>query len=77
MLRPVQIGKLAVGDGQPLAVIAGPCVIESERHALKMAERLSAAAGSVRVPYIFKASYDKANRTSMRSFRGDAMVFSL
>jgi len=66
----VRIGKLILGRQRPLFIIAGPCVIESERHALKMAERLSAIARDLRVPYIFKASYDKANRTSLHSFRG-------
>ena len=66
----VHVGKLTLGAGHPLFLIAGPCVIESERHALKMAERLSGAARELRVPYIFKASYDKANRTSLDSYRG-------
>src|SRR6185437_10464280 len=64
-----QIGDVAIGGGQ-LFLIAGPCVIESEAHALKMAEAISAIAHELRVPYIFKASFDKANRTSLRSFRG-------
>jgi 2-dehydro-3-deoxyphosphooctonate aldolase (KDO 8-P synthase) len=56
-----------------LFLIAGPCVIESEAHALKMAEAISAVAGKLRIPYIFKASYDKANRTSVQSFRGPGL----
>ncbi len=70
---PVHIQKLRLGRGHPLAFIAGPCVIESERHAMKMAERLSSIARDLRIPYIFKASYDKANRTSLRSFRGPGL----
>jgi 2-dehydro-3-deoxyphosphooctonate aldolase (KDO 8-P synthase) len=70
MSRVVRVGKLKIGEAQPLAVIAGPCVIESESHALKMAGRLAAAARELGVPYIFKASYDKANRTSLDSYRG-------
>jgi 2-dehydro-3-deoxyphosphooctonate aldolase (KDO 8-P synthase) len=70
MSGAVRVGKLKIGAGQPLAVIAGPCVIESEAHALKMAERLCTAARDLRLPYIFKASYDKANRTSLDSYRG-------
>jgi len=62
-----------VGGGQPLFLIAGPCVIESERHAIKMAGRLSAAARALGVPYVFKASYDKANRTSLDSYRGPGL----
>ncbi len=77
MSRVVRIGKLALGAGQPLAVIAGPCVIESERHALKMAGRLAEAARKLRVPYIFKASFDKANRTSLDSYRGPGLVRGL
>lgn len=69
----VRLGKLILGRGQPLFIIAGPCVIESERHAMKMAERLSAVARDLGAPYIFKASYDKANRTSARSFRGPGL----
>ena len=64
-----EVGSVHVGSGD-LFLIAGPCVIESEFHALKMAESISAIAHELRVPYIFKASFDKANRTSLRSFRG-------
>jgi len=73
MSVPVRIGKFNAGAGQPLFLIAGPCVIESERHAFKMAERLSAAARKLGVPFIFKASYDKANRTSLDSYRGPGL----
>jgi 2-dehydro-3-deoxyphosphooctonate aldolase (KDO 8-P synthase) len=61
--------KIHAGGGE-LFLIAGPCVIESEEHALKMAECISGVAKALKVPYIFKASYDKANRTSLESFRG-------
>jgi 2-dehydro-3-deoxyphosphooctonate aldolase (KDO 8-P synthase) len=64
-----EIGNVHVGSGE-LFLIAGPCVIESEAHALKMAESISEITRELRVPYIFKASYDKANRTSLKSFRG-------
>jgi len=73
MPNPVRIGELTIGPQHPLSIIAGPCVIESERHALKMAERLSTIARDLRVPYIFKASYDKANRTALNSFRGPGL----
>jgi 2-dehydro-3-deoxyphosphooctonate aldolase (KDO 8-P synthase) len=63
------IEDVPVGGGG-LFLIAGPCVIESEEHALKMARAIAQIAGQKKIPYIFKASYDKANRTSMRSFRG-------
>ncbi len=77
MNHVVQIGKIKIGDGHPLAVIAGPCVIESEKHAMKMAERLAALAGELGIPYIFKASYDKANRTSLGSYRGPGLTDGL
>jgi 2-dehydro-3-deoxyphosphooctonate aldolase (KDO 8-P synthase) len=67
-----QVGDVAIGGGE-LFLIAGPCVIESEEHALKMAEAISAIARQKKLPYIFKASYDKANRTSIRSFRGPGL----
>jgi 2-dehydro-3-deoxyphosphooctonate aldolase (KDO 8-P synthase) len=59
--------------GGKLFLIAGPCVIESEDHTLKMAKEISAVARKLQIPYIFKASYDKANRTSLHSFRGPGL----
>lgn len=73
MSRAVPIGKFEIGAGRPLFIIAGPCVIESERHAFRMAERLAMAARALRVPFVFKASYDKANRTSADSYRGPGL----
>jgi len=73
MANTICIDDLTLGEGKPLFFIAGPCVIESERHAMKMADRLSAAARNLGVPYIFKASYDKANRTSLDSYRGPGL----
>lgn len=69
MSSQFQVGPVAIGGGK-LFLIAGPCVIESEEHALKMAEAIAAIARSKNLPYVFKASYDKANRTSINSFRG-------
>ena len=69
----VQLGDLTIGDGRPLVLIAGPCVIESETHATELAGRLVEIARRARVPFVFKASYDKANRTSGRSFRGPGL----
>lgn len=66
----IAIGSVTIGDGHPLAFIAGPCVIESPEHALFMARSLRDAAESLNVPFIFKASFDKANRTSIASYRG-------
>jgi 2-dehydro-3-deoxyphosphooctonate aldolase (KDO 8-P synthase) len=67
-----QVGDVTIGGGG-LFLIAGPCVIESEEHAIKMAEAISAIAREKKLAYIFKASYDKANRTSIRSFRGPGL----
>ena len=67
-----QIGGVRVGPGN-LFLIAGPCVIESEEHALFMAEVIKGVTRSLNFPFIFKASYDKANRTSIRSFRGPGL----
>jgi 2-dehydro-3-deoxyphosphooctonate aldolase (KDO 8-P synthase) len=67
------VGKIRFGAGAPLFLIAGPCVIESEGHAMGMAEKLGEIAGDLGVPYIFKASYDKANRSSVSSFRGPGL----
>src|SRR5436305_5746123 len=64
-----QVGEVHIGSGD-LFLIAGPCVIESEEHALRMAEIIKGVTKALGVPFIFKASYDKANRTSMRSYRG-------
>ncbi|HTT33280.1 MAG TPA: 3-deoxy-8-phosphooctulonate synthase [Methylomirabilota bacterium] len=68
--REIELGKLRLGGGNPLFLIAGPCVIESEKHARMMAEKVAKIAADAGVPYIFKASYDKANRSSLKAFRG-------
>jgi 2-dehydro-3-deoxyphosphooctonate aldolase (KDO 8-P synthase) len=75
--REITIGNVRMGGNQPLVLIAGPCVIESEAHALLMAERLADAAARAKVPFIFKASYDKANRSSEQSYRGPGIVEGL
>ena len=72
MTSSFQIDNVRVGSGD-LFLIAGPCVIESEQHALFMAEVIKGVARSLNFPFIFKASYDKANRTSIRSFRGPGL----
>jgi len=68
-----EIGPVRVGEGR-LFLIAGPCVIESEMHVRRMAEAIQRITSDLGVPYIFKASYDKANRTSVKSFRGPGLV---
>ncbi|MBI4169965.1 MAG: 3-deoxy-8-phosphooctulonate synthase [Acidobacteria bacterium] len=76
--REVRItADLAIGGGAPLAFIAGPCVIESEGHAVRMARVLRETARRIGVPYIFKSSFDKANRTSAASFRGPGLADGL
>lgn len=72
-MRTVRIGKILVGSGQPLVLIAGPDVIESETSALRHAERIAQVARRFHVPYIFKCSFDKANRTSLKSYRGPGL----
>ena len=71
--RRVSAGSVTLGGGEPLALIAGPCVIEGESHATMIAESLAKIARRCGIPFIFKASYDKANRTSLRSFRGPGL----
>ena len=71
--NPVAIGPLRCGRGQPLLLIAGPCVIESRWLALQIAERLQQIAAELTLPLVFKASFDKANRTSVESFRGPGL----
>lgn len=68
--REVQIGNITIGGKNPLAFIAGPCVIESEDITLRIAEKLTEYSKKYKIPFIFKSSYDKANRTSVNSYRG-------
>ncbi|MHB8301846.1 MAG: 3-deoxy-8-phosphooctulonate synthase [Acidobacteriaceae bacterium] len=72
MSHEFEIGNVQIGSGR-LFLIAGPCVIESETHARAMADAIQRIAGDLGIPYIFKASYDKANRTSGKSFRGPGL----
>ena len=71
--RPVTVAGVTIGGGAPLALIGGPCAIEDERHALMMAERLQRMTAAARVPFIYKSSYDKANRSSVHSYRGPGL----
>jgi 2-dehydro-3-deoxyphosphooctonate aldolase (KDO 8-P synthase) len=71
--REITLNSLRLGGSNPLFLIAGPCVIESEAHARKIAEQVARIAADAGIPYIFKASYDKANRSSMKSFRGPGL----
>jgi 2-dehydro-3-deoxyphosphooctonate aldolase (KDO 8-P synthase) len=76
-VHAVQIGPATVGGSRPFALIAGPCVIESESHALGLAHAIGAIAARCGVACIFKASYDKANRTSLTSYRGPGLESGL
>ncbi|MEX2221811.1 MAG: 3-deoxy-8-phosphooctulonate synthase [Candidatus Rokuibacteriota bacterium] len=75
--RAVRIGSVVIGGGAPLALIGGPCAIENEKHALMIAERLQRITADAGVPFIYKSSYDKANRSSLRSYRGPGLVEGL
>jgi 2-dehydro-3-deoxyphosphooctonate aldolase (KDO 8-P synthase) len=75
--REFSVGSVRIGGNQPLALIAGPCVIESESHALGIAERLAEITKAAQVPFVFKASYDKANRSSAESYRGPGLADGL
>jgi len=73
----IRIGRVVLGGGQPLALIGGPCAIENEKHALETAERIATIAADRRVPFIYKSSYDKANRSSIRGYRGPGLTEGL
>jgi 2-dehydro-3-deoxyphosphooctonate aldolase (KDO 8-P synthase) len=71
--RSVAIGSVRIGGNAPLALIGGPCAIEDEKHALMVAERLQRITSAARVPFIYKSSYDKANRSSVHAHRGPGL----
>jgi len=75
--HPVKAGSVTFGDPSRFVLIGGPCVIENEASALRHAEKISRIAGDLKVPYVFKASYDKANRSSSKSFRGPGITEGL
>jgi 2-dehydro-3-deoxyphosphooctonate aldolase (KDO 8-P synthase) len=75
--RAVRVAGVTIGAGAPLALIGGPCAIENEKHAVMVAERLKRAAEDARVPFIYKSSYDKANRSSIHSYRGPGLAEGL
>ncbi len=70
MIKLVETGDIRIGSGMPLALISGPCVIENEKSTMQTAEFLKKLTEKLDIPFIFKSSYDKANRTSINSFRG-------
>ncbi len=69
----IRAGRVRFGGGAPLALMAGPCIIESRQMALELADKLSTMAKKEKIPFVFKASYDKANRSSIRGFRGPGL----
>lgn len=77
MVRRVKLGKIVFGDPHHFVFIGGPCVIESEKAVLRHAEKISRIAEKLKIPYVFKSSYDKANRSSLQSFRGPGLVKGL
>ncbi|MFA4982074.1 MAG: 3-deoxy-8-phosphooctulonate synthase [Candidatus Omnitrophota bacterium] len=77
MTREINIGNVKIGAGRPFVLIAGPCVIESEASALKHAKALKDITKRLRIPFIYKSSYDKANRTSIDSYRGPGLTKGL
>ena len=76
-MKPVRVGSFSVGGGRPLAFILGPCVIESAAHTTDLALAIRDICARCGVPVVFKASYDKANRTSRQSFRGPGLEAGL
>ncbi len=76
-MKPIRVGRIVMGGGAPLALIAGPCVIEDEGKALAIARYLKELTGKIGIPLIFKASYDKANRTSREGYRGPGLTRGL
>ncbi len=76
-MRTVSVGGVRFGGGHPPALIAGPCVIESAGHVVELAEAVREIAARIPVPFVFKASFDKANRTSLSSFRGPGLARGL
>jgi 2-dehydro-3-deoxyphosphooctonate aldolase (KDO 8-P synthase) len=72
-MRKVNVGGIKVGGGEPFVLIAGPCVIEGEKLTRRVAARLKDITDELGIPFIFKSSYDKANRSSLRSFRGPGL----
>jgi 2-dehydro-3-deoxyphosphooctonate aldolase (KDO 8-P synthase) len=77
MIKEIVVGNVKIGGKRPLVLIAGPCVMEDENTTLRCAERLMTITNGVSVPLIFKASFDKANRTSLTSYRGPGLTEGL
>jgi 2-dehydro-3-deoxyphosphooctonate aldolase (KDO 8-P synthase) len=76
-MKTIHVGGLSIGGGSPLVLIAGPCVIENEEKTMEIAGYLKKLTGELDMPFIFKASYDKANRTSREAYRGPGLTKGL
>ncbi len=76
-MKTIRVGRLSIGGGAPLVLIAGPCVIENEEKTVEIARYLKELTGKLEIPFIFKASYDKANRTSRDAYRGPGLIRGL
>jgi 2-dehydro-3-deoxyphosphooctonate aldolase (KDO 8-P synthase) len=76
-MQPIRVGRLVIGGGAPFVLIAGPCVIEDEEKTFEIAGNLKEVTGKLGIPLIFKASYDKANRTANDAFRGPGLTRGL
>ncbi|MFN3466428.1 MAG: 3-deoxy-8-phosphooctulonate synthase [Candidatus Brocadiales bacterium] len=72
-MKSIKVNNVWIGDGRPLVLVAGPCVIEDRESCLTLAKKLKKLARSLNMPFVFKASYDKANRSSLNSYRGPGM----
>lgn len=72
-MRKIKIGKIIIGENEPICLIAGPCVIENEKETINIGFEIKKITSELKIPYIFKASYDKANRSSINSFRGPGL----
>lgn len=77
MTKVISVGNVKIGGKNPIVLMAGPCVIESEQSALFLAQAIKDIATRLKIPFIFKASYDKANRSSLNSYRGPGLVKGL
>ncbi len=75
--KQIKLGNITIGGNRPFMLIAGPCVIESKAGAMAIAEKLKRLTDKLKIPFVFKASYDKANRTSIDSFRGPGIIEGL
>lgn len=77
MMKPIRIGDVTIGGNKPFVLIAGPCVVEDRRTTLKIAAGIKRITDKLNIPFIFKASYDKANRTSLNAYRGPGIIDGL